>query len=161
MCRCPVRKPFYIAIGQLRWFLPDAYGTSTDAHHHQLLQGCRPTGNYSILETRAFPRTDLGQTSRTPVSGAADPLRAQLNCRRRQSSTRFLYRLRTRRLQCTSYRIGILVQELKNWFAFQIEPKKERSCDRQRSFHACSALLASAPWRLQFLHRRLLRRTQQ
>jgi hypothetical protein len=36
-------------------------------------------------------------------------------------------------------RIGILVPELQNWFAFQIEPKKERSCDRQRSFHACSA----------------------
>jgi hypothetical protein len=34
-------------------------------------------------------------------------------------------------------RIGILVQELQNWFAFQIKPKKEWSCDRQRSFHAC------------------------
>jgi hypothetical protein len=29
-------------------------------------------------------------------------------------------------------RLGILVQELQNWFAFQIEPKKERACDQQR-----------------------------
>jgi carboxypeptidase family protein len=36
-------------------------------------------------------------------------------------------------------RIGILVQELQNWFAFQIKPKKDRSCDRQRLFHASSA----------------------
>jgi hypothetical protein len=29
-------------------------------------------------------------------------------------------------------RIVILLQERQNWFAFPIEPKKERACDQQR-----------------------------
>ena len=47
----------------------------------------------SFVTARAFPSTDLGQTSPTPVSGAAGPLRTQLTFRRRRPSTRFLYRL--------------------------------------------------------------------